>query len=81
MITLITSTTLLVPTTLLLLGLALNHEEDYAVEKVVDMRTCEVMGVQYLIRWVGYQSEDDTWVNEANVDALEAVAQYLSLAC
>ena len=56
-------------------------EEDYAVEKVVDMRTCEVMGVQYLIRWVGYQSEDDTWVNEANVDAPEAVAQYLSLAC
>ena len=56
-------------------------EVEFAVKKIVNKRVSVELGVQYLICWSGYNAEDDTWVNEADVNAPEAIAEYLSIAC
>jgi hypothetical protein len=45
-----------------------NHNgEVYQVERILDDRVDEVNGMEYLIRWCGYDSTSDTWEPDDNV--------------
>jgi hypothetical protein len=39
----------------------------YQVERILDHRVDEVNGMEYLIRWCGYDSDNDTWEPADNV--------------
>ena len=48
---------------------------EYEVEKVVDKRIHKGK-VEYLLKWKGYPSSDNTWESEDNLDCQELVQDY-----
>nr|2DNT_A Chain A, Chromodomain protein, Y chromosome-like, isoform b [Homo sapiens] len=42
-------------------------EELYEVERIVDKRKNKKGKTEYLVRWKGYDSEDDTWEPEQHL--------------
>src|SRR5258708_4554874 len=52
-------------------------EAEYEVEKILDHRKFgRGRKLQYLIKWKGYPDSENQWVNQRDVFAEEAVAEY-----
>jgi hypothetical protein len=55
----------------------INGEEEYEVEKIIDMkqkgRGCKT---HYLIKWKGYPTSDNSWEPEDSVNAKELIREY-----
>jgi hypothetical protein len=49
-------------------------EARYEVEEVIDSRT-RGRRLQYLVRWKGYGHEENLWLLEGDLDALDLVAE------
>ncbi|CAG8784046.1 7369_t:CDS:2 [Gigaspora margarita] len=50
-------------------------EEEYVVEKVLDHRENGNI-TQFLLKWAGYDSEDNTWEDEENIYAKDLIEEY-----
>lgn len=53
---------------------ATNHE--YEVESILKHKDTK-NGRKYLIRWKGYDSDDDTWESEANLNCPQILSRYI----
>ena len=53
-----------------------NGDEEYEVEVIIDHRIHR-RKKQYLVKWVGYPSSENSWVNESDLHAPELVKEYL----
>ena len=58
-------------------GSATETEDDnqYEVEKVLNKRKKRGR-VHYLVKWLGYRDEDNTWEPEDNLDCDEKIAEF-----
>ena len=55
----------------------INGEEEYEVEEILDSRKHgRGHKVQYLVKWKGYPSSDNQWVNWDDMHAEEALAEF-----
>lgn len=50
------------------------EDKEYEVEKILNHRN--VVGRQYLIRWKGYDSDEDSWENEKNLNCAKLLNAY-----
>jgi hypothetical protein len=50
-------------------------EERYKVEEVIDSRM-RGRKLQYLVRWKGYGREENLWISEGDLDALDLIADF-----
>lgn len=51
-------------------------ENNYEVEEILDHKNTRA-GRKFLIRWKGYDSDDDTWEKESNLKCPEILNKYL----
>jgi hypothetical protein len=60
--------------------LALNDHQEFKVDHIVDHRgdPRRKAGMEFLVRWLGYEPEDDTWEPYRNVKDLAALDEYSS---
>ena len=55
----------------------IDGEEEYEVEEILDSRRYgRGRKVQYLVKWKGYPSSDNQWVNWDDMHAEEALAEF-----
>lgn len=54
------------------------EEQDWEVEKIIDIQYNEDGTKNYLIRWKGCDASQDTWEPEDNVDSPELVEAFMS---
>ena len=55
----------------------IDGEEEYEVEEIINScRTGRNKKLQYLVRWKGYPSSDDSWTDAKDVHAPELVEAY-----
>jgi hypothetical protein len=52
-----------------------NGEERYKIEEILDSRIFQ-QKLQFLVTWKGYGYEENSWLNEEDVDAPELVQQF-----
>lgn len=52
------------------------EEEVYKVEKIINRRIKDGI-VEYRIKWLGYDSSENTWEPEENLDCIEIVEEFL----
>ena len=50
-------------------------KEWYKVEEVINSRLWH-RKLQYLVKWRGYGHEDNSWLSEGDIDALELIAEF-----
>ena len=53
----------------------IDGEEEYKVEDIITHRTSR-RKKQYLVKWVGYPSSENSWVNEADMNAPQLLYNY-----
>jgi Chromo (CHRromatin Organisation MOdifier) domain len=53
-------------------------EEEYDVEKIVDKRTRNGT-TEYLVKWLGYESDENTWEPTGYLNCPEKVREYENL--
>ncbi|XP_069138883.1 chromobox protein homolog 1-like, partial [Argopecten irradians] len=51
------------------------EEEEYTVEKILDVRVKSGKR-EYLLKWVGYPDSENTWEPEENLDCPDIIAAY-----
>jgi len=57
----------------------IDGEEEYEVEEIINIcHTGHNRKMQYLVRWKGYLSADNQWVDAKDVHAPELLEEYLS---
>jgi hypothetical protein len=57
----------------------IDGEEEYEIEEIINTRrTGKNKKMQYLVRWKGYPSADNQWVDAKDVHAPELLEEYLS---
>ena len=52
------------------------HDDVYEVERLVDVRSRKKR-TQYLVRWVGWAPEHDSWVDEASIHTPELIVRFM----
>ena len=57
----------------------IDGEEEYEVEEIINERRkgCNKK-LEYLIKWKGYPSSENSWINESDLHAPELLAEYHS---
>jgi hypothetical protein len=53
----------------------INGEEEYEVEKILDMKQ-KGRKTHYLIKWKGYPTSDNSWEPAENVQAKDLIKEY-----
>ena len=57
----------------------IDGQEEYEVEEIINSRhTGRNRKLQYLVRWKGYPSSDNSWVDEKDMHTPELIQDYLS---
>jgi hypothetical protein len=56
----------------------LNDQAEYFIDRIIDERKRGV-GMQYLVRWLGYGPEDDRWLPGRELKDCEALDNWLAL--
>ena len=57
----------------------IDGQEEYEVEEIINScHTGHNKKLQYLVRWKGYPSSDDSWVDEKDMHTPELIQDYLS---
>lgn len=56
----------------------MDDEKVYEVEEILDERKTKKGKLQYLIKWKGYSSDDNSWLYESNLFCHELLAQFKS---
>ena len=57
----------------------IDGQEEYEVEEIINLRhTGHNKKLQYLVRWKGYPSSDNSWVDEKDMHTPELIQDYLS---
>eukprot|EP00964_Phaeocystis_antarctica_P078376 scaffold48758_cov61-Phaeocystis_antarctica.AAC.4 len=51
------------------------HDDVYEVERLVDVRSRKKR-TQYLVRWVGWAPEHDSWEDEASIHTPELIVRF-----
>ena len=51
------------------------YDDVYEVERLVDVRSRKKR-TQYLVRWVGWAPEHDSWVDEASIHTPELIVRF-----
>ncbi|KYN27296.1 PREDICTED: heterochromatin protein 1-like [Trachymyrmex cornetzi] len=54
-----------------------NAESEYEVERLINIRTIKGRR-QFLVRWVGYGENDDTWENEKDLNCSQLIEDFLA---
>ena len=55
----------------------IDGEEEYEVEEIVNHHIKgQNKKLQYLVKWKGYQSSKNSWVNESDLHAPELLEEY-----
>lgn len=54
-----------------------NEEEEFEVEKIIDVYFKKNKSREFLIRWKGFPASDDTWEPEANLNCPELITKFM----
>lgn len=52
-----------------------DEDDQYEVEKILNHKNCR----KYLVRWKNFGAEDDSWVDEENINCSKMLAKYKKL--
>lgn len=55
-----------------------DENEDYEVERIIDVQLHRNNKRDFLIRWKGYSSKSDSWEPEENLDCKELIEKFMS---
>lgn len=54
-----------------------DENEDYEVERILDVHIQRNNKREFLIRWKGYSSKSDSWEPEENLDCKELIEKFM----